>query len=225
MGDGRERVLVVEDDTELASMLHRLLSDEGYGVVHARDGQAGLHRALTESFDVMVIDRGLPAIEGLDVLTRLRSKGITAPTLILSARGTTADRIDGLDAGAEDYLTKPFDVGELLARLRALTRRHGDTARVLSLGVRVLDLDSRVVRAPAAARADDVVLSEREAQLLEVLARRPSQVFSRSDLLARVFDNAESEVVVDTYVHYCRRKLGRDVIRTVRGVGYRLGSA
>ncbi|MDF8263577.1 response regulator transcription factor [Luteipulveratus flavus] len=223
--DSARRVLLVEDDSDLAGMLARLLSDEGYDVEHARDGQRGLHVALTQQFDVMVIDRGLPAIEGLDLLTRLRTKGIRTPTLILSARGSTADRIDGLDAGAEDYLAKPFDVGELLARLRALQRRGYEEAQVLPLGTRVLDLDSRVVRERGESASSGVPLSEREAQLLEVLARRPNQVFSRADLMVRVFEDAGSEVVIDTYVHYCRRKLGREVIRTVRGVGYQLGSA
>ena len=217
-------LLLVEDDRELAAMLTRLLEEEGYEVAHAPDGQRGLHLGLTHTFAVMVIDRGLPAIEGLDLLTRLRGKGVTAPALVLSARGTTSDRIDGLDAGAEDYLTKPFDIGELLARLRALQRRHTSTSRVLHLGRRVLDLESRLVLEPGADPATGVSLSERESQLLEVLARRPRQVFSRADLLDLVFTDAESEVVTDTYVHYCRRKLGRDVIRTVRGLGYQLGS-
>jgi two-component system, OmpR family, response regulator QseB len=218
-------LLLVEDDRELTAMLTRLLGEEGYDVTHAPDGQRGLHLGLTRSFTVLVIDRGLPAIEGLDLLAKLRAKGVTTPALILSARGTTADRIDGLDAGAEDYLTKPFDVGELLARLRALQRRHTSTSAVLPLGRRFLDLESRMVLEPGADPATGVSLSERESQLLEVLARRPRRVFSRAELLNLVFTEAESEVVADTYVHYCRRKLGRDVIRTVRGLGYQLGSA
>lgn len=218
-------LLLVEDDRELAVMLARLLGEEGYDVTHAPDGQRGLHLGLTRSFALLVIDRALPAIEGLDLLTKLRAKGVSTPTLILSARGATSDRIDGLDAGAEDYLTKPFDIGELLARLRALQRRHNSTSPVLHLGRRVLDLGSRLVLEPGADPATGVSLSEREAQLLEVLARRPRRVFTRPELLDLVFTDAESEIVTDTYVHYCRRKLGRDVIRTVRGVGYQLGSA
>lgn len=217
-------LLLVEDDRELAEMLTRVLDEEGYEVAHAPDGQRGLHLGLTRTFAVMVIDRGLPAIEGLDLLTKLRAKGVGAPALVLSARGSTSDRIDGLDAGAEDYLTKPFDIGELLARLRAIQRRHTSTSRVLHLGRRVLDLESRLVLEPGADPATGVSLSERESQLLEVLARRPRQVFSRADLLDLVFTDAESEVVTDTYVHYCRRKLGRNAIRTVRGLGYQLGT-
>jgi len=216
------RLLVVEDDGELATLLHRLLSAEGYDVTLAPDGQRGLHLGLTQQFDAMLLDRGLPAIEGLDLISRLRGRGVMTPMLVLSARGSTEDRVAGLDAGAEDYLAKPFEVPELLARLRALLRRHRDGAPTLSLGSRSLDLATRTV---SGGDADDVELSEREAALLAILAARPSQVFSRQELLDRVFSDAESESVVDTYVHYCRRKLGRDVIRTVRGLGYRLGQA
>jgi two-component system response regulator QseB len=218
----RPRLLLVEDDRELAGLLERVLTAEGYDVTPALDGQRGLHLALTREFDLLVLDRGLPAIEGLDLLQRLRGKGVHAPVLVLSARGTTADRVEGLDAGAEDYLVKPFEVAELLARLRALLRRHVDRATVLPLGSRTLDVATRTVRDPD---GTEVVLSERETDLLAVLASRPRQVFSRDDLLARVFDDAESPSVVDTYVHYCRRKLGGGVIRTVRGLGYRLGDA
>jgi DNA-binding response OmpR family regulator len=216
-------VLVVEDDHELAAMLERLLTGEGYEVTLAPDGHRALHLGLTQSFDALLVDRGLPAIEGLDLLVRLRSRGVTTPALILSARGTVGDRIAGLDAGAEDYLTKPFDVDELLARVRALVRRHTETAGSLAVGSRILDVEARLVRTPADADGTGISLSEREAVLLALLARRPQRVFTRAELLHHVFTDAESEVVVDTYVHYCRRKLGRGVIRTVRGVGYQLG--
>jgi len=215
-------VLLVDDDKDLSVMLERVLTDEGYAVTCARDGQAALHAGLSKAFDAIVLDRGLPALEGLDVLTRLRAKGVTTPVLVLSARGTTQDRIAGLDAGAEDYLAKPFDLEELLARLRALVRRHADSASELSLGTSRLVMSSRTVRR---ANGQEVQLSERESALLGLLASRPRQVFSRRDLLSLVFDDAESEAAVETYVHYLRKKLGRSVIRTVRGVGYRLGEA
>jgi two-component system response regulator QseB len=221
-------VLLVEDDRELAALLARLLADEGYAVDHAPDGQRGLHLALTGRYDVLVVDRGLPAVEGLDLLGRLRRRGVSTPTLVLSARGTARDRVEGLDAGAEDYLAKPFDVDELLARLRALRRRTGGGAtgggQVLPLGARVLDVQARCVHPPGEP-GDAVQLSARETALLRTLATRPAQVFSRADLLAYVFTDADSDAVVDTYVHYCRRKLGNGVILTVRGVGYRLGRA
>jgi two-component system, OmpR family, response regulator QseB len=221
----RQRVLLVEDDADLCGLLEGLLMSEGYDVDVARDGQRGLHLGLTGSHDVLVVDRGLPAIEGVDLVRRLRGRAVTTPVLLLTARGTTDDRVEGLDAGAEDYLVKPFDVDELLARLRALLRRHRDLAQSLALGSpgsRRLVVDQRVVRGTG---VPDVELSPREAALLEVLARRPERVFSREELLDRVFDDADTTGSVDTYVHYLRRKLGRDCVRTVRGSGYRLGAS
>jgi len=215
------RVLLVEDDRELSAMLAGLLDDEGYAVDVALDGQRGLHRGLSGDHDLLIVDRGLPGVEGVDLVHKLRRAGVTAPVLVLTARGTVRDRIEGLDAGAEDYLVKPFDVEELLARLRALLRRHFDTAEVLDLGSHRLVIGERRV---LGADGLDVQLSPRECALLEVLARRPSRVFSRRDLLERVFDTADSPGSVDTYVHYLRRKLGRGVIRTVHGSGYRMGA-
>jgi len=223
----RASLLLVEDDPHLTDLLVRLLEDEGYEVTAAPDGQRGLHLGLTRAFDVLVLDRGLPGVEGLDLLSRLRGRGVLTPALVLSARSSVTDRVAGLDAGAEDYLGKPFDVLELLARLRALRRRHSETAQVLALGGRWLNLETRAVtteRVPSAAAAGDVSLSAREAALLATLAARPARVFTREELLQRVFTDAETELVVDTYVHYCRRKLGRGIITTVRGVGYRLGA-
>ena len=215
------RVLVVEDDRELAGMLAELLGEEGYQVDVAPDGQRGLHHALTGGHDLLVVDRGLPGLEGVELLRRIRQQGLSTAVLILTARGAVRDRVEGLDAGAEDYLVKPFDVDELLARLRALLRRHWDEAEVLPLGASRLLLGERRVVADG---RDDVQLSPRECDLLAVLARRPTQVFSRAELIDRVFDDADTTGSVDTYVHYLRRKLGRGVIRTVRSVGYRMGT-
>ena len=214
------RLLLVEDDRDLGPLLVEVLS-EAYQVDHAVDGQRGLHAALTSRYDVMVVDRGLPGIEGIDLVRRLRRQAITAPVLILTARGTVADRVEGLDAGAEDYLVKPFEIDELMARLRALRRRLLDTAEVLDLGVRTFDVPGRRV-----ADGDGFIdLSGEEASLLETLARRPERVFSRAELLDRVFDASDVPGTVDTYVYYLRRKLGRGAIRTVHGLGYRWGSA
>lgn len=219
------RVLLVEDDGDLRGMLATLLTDEGYSVVVAPDGHRGLHLGLTRRFDVLVVDRRLPALDGLDLLGRLRGRGVTTPALILSALSQPADRVEGLDAGAEDYLGKPFDVDELLARLRALRRRHLDTARSLPIGGSRLDLDTREVHLDRAAGVggEAIRLSERECALLGTLAARPARVFSRPELVASVFPDADNDVVVDTYVHYLRRKLGRGVVATVRGRGYQLG--
>ncbi len=218
------RVLLVEDDAQLSDMLTDLLTNEGYRVEVARDGQRGLHLGLTTSYDVLVLDRGLPAIEGLDLLGRLRGRGVLTPALILSALGNPADRVAELDAGAEDYMSKPFDLDELTARLRALRRRgSGDmhqTTGTVRFGTRELDAATRRVTAVDGTVVD---LSERECELLELLARRPQRVFSRDEILSRVFQGAGDDGAVDTYVYYLRRKLGREVVTTVRGLGYRLG--
>jgi two-component system response regulator QseB len=215
-------MLVVEDDRQLGPLLVELLAEAGYQVDLARDGQAGLHYALTRDYDVMIIDRGLPAIEGVDLVRRLRSKGVTTPIMILSARGALADRVEGLDAGSEEYLVKPFEIDELLARLRALRRRHLDNNVLLRVGSRRLDVSERRVVGDG---HDPVELSGRECELLRILAIRPGRVVSREELLASVFEGAEGPGIVDTYVHYLRRKLGRSVIKTVHGLGYRLGEA
>jgi two-component system, OmpR family, response regulator QseB len=215
------RVLLVEDDPQLVRLLTQLLTEEAYAVESAVDGHRGLHLALSKPYDVIVLDRGLPALDGLELLVRLRRQGVSTPVLVLSALGNPADRVDGLDAGAEDYLAKPFDIDELLARLRALRRRHTDTARVLRIGERRLDLDTRLVSPDGG--GPGVRLSERECAVLAALATRPGKVFTRPELLAIAFGNAESAAVVDTYVHYLRRKLGTGVVATVHGRGYQLG--
>lgn len=215
-------LLLVEDDPALSDLLSRLFTGEGYTVDSVRDGHSGLHRGLTRRYDVMVIDRGLPAVEGVDLIRRLRSRGVATPILVLTARGTTTDRVEGLDAGAEDYVVKPFEIDELLARLRALRRRHLESAPRLDLGGRYLDVVSRRV---VGGSEDPVDLSGRESDLLAMLASNTGRVYTRSELLHHVFPEAEDAGVVETYVYYLRRKLGRDVIRTVHGLGYRMGHA
>src|SRR3954449_1069529 len=214
MDPSQPRVLVVEDDPQLAAMLDRLLTGEGHQVDTARDGQAGLHLGLSRTYDVIVLDRGLPPIAGLDLLGRWRAHGVAVPVLVLSALGLPRDRVDGLDAGAEDYVSKPFDIDELLARLRALLRRHSDRTDSLPLRDGRLVVSTRTVVTGA---GETCFLSERECGLLAVLARRPKRVFSRAELVSEVFPDADDEGVVDTYVHYLRRKLGREAVRTLRG--------
>ncbi|GAA3658631.1 response regulator transcription factor [Streptomyces iranensis] len=215
------RLLLVEDDRETADMLVELFSSEGYDVDVAFDGQRGLHLALGRRHQVMVIDRMLPGIEGLDLVKRLRRVGVTTRVLVLTALGALDERVTGLDSGADDYLVKPFEVDELLARVRALHRRDLVDAEVLPLGDGELDLRRREVRL---ADGTGVELSLREFGLLHVLAEGPRTVHERAHLRERVFPDTSAESIVDTYVYYLRRKLGRDVVRTVRGRGYQLGA-
>lgn len=220
MTDEPGRLLVVEDDHELGDMLVTLFSRQRYEVDLARDGQRALHLGLTRPYRAMIVDRGLPGIDGLDLIGRLRRQAITTPVLVLTALGGLADRVDGLDGGADDYVVKPFEIDELLARVRALVRRHLDAATHIPVGSGRLDVELREVQLPDRA----IRLSTREFELLQTLAVRPRMIHSRSDLRLRVFDDAPSESIVDTYVYYLRRKLGREVVRTVRGLGYQLGT-
>ncbi|QDY08168.1 response regulator transcription factor [Micromonospora sp. HM134] len=220
-GGGPNRLLLVEDDEELADLLTETLSCEGFLVDRAADGQRGLHLGLTRSYDVLVVDRMLPALDGLDLVARLRSRAVPTRALMLTALGGVGDRIAGLDAGADDYLGKPFDLDELSARVRALCRRGAESTTVLRIGAGRLDLTSHDA---VLADGTRVALSAREFELLRVLAARPSTVHSRGELRRRVFDEAAATSLVDTYVYYLRRKLGRPVIRTVHGLGYRLGA-
>lgn len=219
-GVAKPKVLLVEDDRELAGMLGELLADEGYETEAAHDGQRGLHLGLTGHYDVLVIDRRLPVIDGLELLRRLRARAVTTRVLVLSALGEVADRVAGLDAGADDYLVKPFEAEELLARLRALGRRDLDGAECLPLGTAALDLQRHEVVLP---RGERITLSGREFELLRTLAQRPKAIHPRAALRTRVFADSTGESIVDTYVYYLRRKLGRDAVRTVHGLGYQIG--
>ncbi|MET9001827.1 response regulator transcription factor [Amycolatopsis sp. Hca4] len=213
-------MLLVEDDRELAGMLGELLTDEGYETEAVHDGQRGLHLGLTGRYDVMVIDRRLPVLDGLELLRQLRARAVTTRVLVLSALGEVADRVAGLDAGADDYLVKPFEAEELLARLRALGRRDLEGAECLPLGTAALDLRRHEVVLP---RGERITLSGREFELLRTLAQRPKAIHPRAALRTRVFADTTGESIVDTYVYYLRRKLGRDAVRTVHGLGYQIG--
>jgi two-component system response regulator QseB len=219
--DGSRRLLLVEDDGELAEMLVDLFAAEGYPTDHASDGQRGLHFGLTRQYRLIVVDRGLPGIDGLDVVARLRQRAVSARILMLTALGGTADVVAGLDAGADDYLAKPFEVTELLARARALSRRAVDDAEVIPLGAGRLHTALRGAYLP---NGEFVSLSGREFALIRSLATRPRAVHSRAQLRGHIFHGADSESIVDTYVHYLRRKLGPGIVRTVHGLGYQIGA-
>jgi two-component system response regulator QseB len=217
----RLSLLLVEDDPVLGPLIAELLEPD-YVVRLAATGQEGLHLGLTQPWDVMVIDRGLPVIDGISVIAALRSKGISTPILILTALGGTDEKVRGLDAGANDYVTKPFDAGELAARLRALTRTYTPAAVPVSIGSWELDPASRSVRS---AYGGLVSLTAKEAEVLAALAAEPGRVFSRDELLAGYFHSTDQPGVIDTYVHHLRRKISKTVIRTVHGVGYQIGDA
>ena len=202
-------------------MLGRTLAAEGYDVLAAADGGEALAAVERAVPDLVVLDLGLPGMDGLVVCRRLRGKGLGMQILILTARDAVADRVAGLDAGADDYLVKPFATEELLARARALLRRGREPEELLAFDDLVFDTQARSAR-----RGDvDVRLSGREADLLELLLRNPRQVVSRTLALDRVWGDvaAASPNVVDRYVSYLRRKLGKpSLIQTVRGVGFML---
>lgn len=219
----RLALLLVEDDPVLGPLIAELLEPD-YAVRLAANGQEGLHLGLTRPWDVMVIDRGLPVMDGVSLIAALRSKRVAAPILILTALGDTEQKVQGLDAGANDYMTKPFDAGELAARLRALTRTYstpddGGTALV-GIGTWELDPASRAVRS---VYGDTVSLTAKEVEVLAALAAEPGRVFTRDELLAGHFLPTDQPGVIDTYVHHLRRKISRMVVRTVHGVGYQIG--
>ena len=218
-------MLVVEDDVKMARLIRRGLAEEGVLVDIAPTGEAGLWRADASEYDAVVLDVLLPGIDGFEVCRRLRAAGNWSPVLMLTARADVEDRVEGLDAGADDYLTKPFSFAELLARLRALARRPPlERPAVLEAGDLRLDPATRTVRRGQ----KPIELSAKEFALLETFMRRPGQVLSRLDLLDHAWDYAyeNRSNVVDVYVRYLREKIdrpfGRTSIETVRGVGYRL---
>ena len=221
------RVLIVEDDPRISSFLEKGLTAEGYSVTTAataHEAEAALS-LFDGKLDLMLLDLGLPAGDGEDILRRLRRRGSTLPVIVVTARAEVADRVRGLDAGANDYLTKPFAFEELLARIRAV-RRTADSPGSHELIVGDLRLDTMAKVAWRAGRRID--LSPREWALLELFMRNPTRVLTRTHILSNVwqYDLDPGTNVVDVYVGYLRRKLNRDglepLIRTVRGAGYRL---
>lgn len=218
-GRGRPPLLLVEDDPELGPLMAEVLGED-YAVTLVRDGDAGLAAARDGDFEVVVLDRRLPAMDGVAVVRGLRSAGVAVPVLMLTALGAVADRVDGLDAGADDYLVKPFDFAELGARLRALRRVHGEEEAVVHIGDWEFRPASRLINSPYEGRK---VLTETETHLLSLLAQHADETLTRERILREVFPSGDSVGTVDTYVHYIRRKTEREIITTVRGRGYRLG--
>jgi two-component system, OmpR family, response regulator MprA len=215
-------ILVVDDDAPIRRMLVRTLAAEGFEARTAPDGGAALAAIEESAPDVLVLDVAMPGLDGLDVARRVRSKGLAFPILLLTARDAVAERVAGLDAGADDYLVKPFAPEELLARIRALLRRGREPTDVLAFGDLVLDVSSRSARRGTR----ELTLSGRETALLELLLRNSRQVVSRELALERVWGSvgAASPNVVDRYVYYLRRKLGEPpLIEAVRGTGFILG--
>ena len=215
------RVLVVEDDALLGDAIQVGMRQAGFAVDWVQDGVAAEHALDLETYSVVVLDLGLPRRSGLEVLNRLRRRGKAIPVLILTARDTVEDRIQGLDTGADDYLVKPFDMGELAARLRALVRRaSGMPAAVLHIGQLALD----PVAHRTIFRGKEVVLSPKEFAVLHVLALSAGKVLSRAQIEQQLYawgEEIESNAV-EVHVHHLRRKLNPDFIQTVRGVGYLL---
>lgn len=217
-------LLLVEDDPDLQAALTRILAIEGYRVIDAQDGEAGVTEALNRAPDLLILDVGLPVKNGVEVVRELRERGFRAPTLMLTARGSLADRVSGLDAGADDYLPKPFELPELLARVKALLRRAAINVDSAALRVRDVLLDPIGRRVERDGREID--LSRKEFALLEYLMRNAGRVVSRQMIGEQVWRQPLDPLtnIVDVYINYLRKKLGDDredpLIKTVRKSGY-----
>lgn len=219
-------ILLIEDDLDAATYLVKGLSESGHIVDHAADGEDGLHMALNGHYDVLVVDRMLPKRDGLSIIRMLRADGKTTPALILSALGEIDDRIEGLRAGGDDYLVKPYAFGELLARLDALTRRISEAPSATLL--KVADLELNLITHKVHRAGKEIRLQPKELQLLEYLMRHLDQIVTRTMLLEQVWDfHFDPETnVIDTQVSRLRSKIDKEfnhpLLHTVRGRGYRL---
>lgn len=217
------RVLIVEDEVRLARNIGRMLAQQAACAVDtSTDGPDGLHMALSNPYDLIILDLMLPGLDGLDLLARLRDAGRRTPVLVLTARDTTDDVIRGLDGGGDDYLTKPFKMGELLARARALIRRSYDRPDPV---LRVGDIEINTATHTVTCRGRKTSLPAMEYRLLEYLAMRAGEVVSKTDIIEHLYDfNAETfSNVIEVYISALRKKFGADTIRTIRGQGYVLG--
>jgi two-component system OmpR family response regulator len=216
------RILLVEDDAELARRLGAGLSDAGFAVDFAADGEEALFLGETQDFDAVVLDLGLPKLSGLEVLRRWRRGGRKAPVLILTARDAWTERVEGLNAGADDYLGKPFQTAEVVARLRALVRRSaGGASSIMTLG----DISFDVAAGSVSVAGRTAELTARELSILGYLMHRPGRIVSQSELMDHVYamDDLKESNTIEVYVARLRKKLGHDAIRTIRGLGYRMG--
>jgi DNA-binding response OmpR family regulator len=214
------RILIAEDNPKLARFMERGLSESAFAVDVARDGSEALERLALNPYDLLILDLGLPEVDGMDVCRRMRAEGSRVLVLMLTARDATADRIAGLDAGADDYLTKPFAFGELLARVRALLRRGAVTAAAT---LQVGDLYVDTVSCSATRDGRDLELTTKEFALLEYFARNPGRVIGRADISEHVWNETFDPVsnLIEVYVQRLRRKLGPPaMLRTRRGAGY-----
>ncbi len=213
------QVLLVEDDQSLAAGLCKALRNEGFVTNHVAAGKAALHAVSTEPPDIVVLDLGLPDMDGLDVLKRIRDSGSQVPVLILTARASIDARVSGLDGGADDYLSKPFEIPELIARLRVIERRLSTTQdSTIEVGEVTLDTLSRQV----ACKGEPVELARREYTVLKSLLENCGKIQTREQLESRLYSWGEevSSNAIEVHVHHLRKKFGSDFIKTVRGVGY-----
>ncbi|WP_426413558.1 response regulator transcription factor [Bradyrhizobium ganzhouense] len=218
------RVLLIEDDKMVGAAVEQALKDAAYAVDWVRDGEAALVAAASESYEVILLDLGLPNVDGRDILRRLRADGRKLPIIIVTARDAIDDRIEGLDLGADDYLVKPFEIRELLARMRAVTRREGSGAPAV-LGNGKLNLDPATRE--ASLNGQTVLLTAREFALLQALLTRPGTILSRGELERQLYGwNEEVESnAVEFVIHTIRKKLGTEAIRNVRGMGWMVDRA
>ncbi len=220
-GETTIRILLIEDEAIFAQRIRASLAEAGFDADHAADGAKGLLLGSTEKYDAAILDLGLPNMSGLNVLRRWRSEGHNLPVLILSGRSGWAERVNGLNAGADDYLEKPFHAEELLARLRSLLRRSSGKSDV----VRQRDLEVNAAAGTVTKGGEPIELTALELRMLDHMVRHADRIVTQSELLDHVYsvNHGRDSNVVEVYVARLRKKLGRDTIRTIRGMGYRIG--
>jgi DNA-binding response OmpR family regulator len=216
------RILVVEDEHKIGSSIKRGLELEGHAVDLAFDGEAGYDLAVSESYNVIILDLMLPKMSGMDVCLKLRKEEIHTPILILTARGEIADKVDGLNAGADDYLVKPFAFSELVARVKALARRPKEE---IGTTIKINDLTLDTINYSVKKGSKEVLLSKKEFSLLEYLMRHKNKVVSKDQIMQNVWDY-EADILpntVEVFIGYLRNKIGKNIIQAGRGFGYRIG--